>query len=525
MSGNAQQTNSDVYYDPYLRDINSNPYPTYQRLREEAPLYYNEQYNFYALSRYDDVRKGLADHKTFISSHGGILEMIQAKVQMPPGTFIFEDPPIHTAHRSIVQRIFAPRRMIGLEDKIRAITVDCLDKLVGRDEFDFVADIGAQIPMRVIGTLLGIPEEDFQTVRERVDARMRTEEGKPGQYGEILSMDENFEPYIDWRIQNPSDDIITELLNVEFKDETGTERKLTRDELLTFVSVLAGAGNETTNKLIGWLGKTLAEHPDQRRTLAEDPSLIPDAIEEVLRFEPVGPHLARYVTKDVEYYGQTVPAGSAILFIAASANRDDSVFPDPDRFDIHRDRAAHCTFGYGVHTCIGNVLARTEGRVFLEEMLKRFPEWNVDLENAQLVSTSTVRGWETLPAYFNEAGAAKIKARVEENAKDAQTQAETAPVSVDGSWTITIKGPTGPMESVLEVEPLGDGLRGVQSGEGSSSEVDDISYKNGELVWINKINKPMKMTLTFTGKVEGDTMSGKVKAGFMGSFPFIATKA
>jgi cytochrome P450 len=209
---------------------------------------------------------------------------------------------------------------------------------------------------------------------------------------------EAFAEYVEWRTKHPSDDLMTQLLNAEFVDETGTTRKLTRDEILIFVQVLAGAGNETTNRLIGWTGKVLAEHPDQRKELVNDPSLIPDAIEEVLRFEPPAPHVSRYVSRDVEVQGQIVPEGSAMMFLIGSANRDDRMYPDGDRFDIHRkSRPRHLSFGWGGHACLGAALARVEGRVAFEELLKRFPDWEVDLENARLSSTSTVRGWETLP--------------------------------------------------------------------------------------------------------------------------------
>jgi cytochrome P450 len=390
---------SPVSFDPYQSELAKNPYPMYKRMREEAPLYYNKQYDFYAVSRYDDVRAGHADHATFSSARGGILELVKLNMELPPGVFIFEDPPIHTAHRNIVARMFSPRRMRDLEPMIRDFTVDTLDKLVGRDEIDFIADIGAQVPMRVIGALLGIPEADLETIRESADSRIVTEEGKPIDYEttQIAGMPE-FEHYIDWRMKNPSDDVMTEFLNVEFVDDKGVTRKLSREEILSFCNVLAGAGNETTNRLMGWSAKVLADHPDQRRQLVQDPSLIPEAVEEILRFEPMGPFTARYVTRDVEYYGQTVPAGSTMMFMLAAANRDERRFPEPDRFDINRDRAPHLTFGYGIHTCPGNVLARLEGRIFLDEMLKRFPEWDIDLDRAKLTCTSTVRGWDTLPA-------------------------------------------------------------------------------------------------------------------------------
>jgi cytochrome P450 len=513
-------TGNAVYYDPYNVDIVRDPYPVYRRLREEAPLYYNPEHDFYAVSRFDDVQQGLANHETFISSRGGILELIKANVEMPPGTFIFEDPPLHTVHRGVVARIFSPRRMNGLDAMIREFTARTLDSLVGRDSFDFIADIGAQVPMRVIGMLLGIPEEDQQGVRERADARLRTEAGQPLSYDEGFSLAGGFEEYIDWRVKNPSDDVMTELLTIEFTDETGTNRRLTRDEVLTFVNVIAGAGNETTNRLIGWTAKTLAEHPDQRRELVADPSLIPEAIEEVLRYEPMGTHVGRYVARDVEYYGQTVPQGSAILFLVGSANRDEQRFPDPDRFDIHRNRAAHVTFGSGIHTCPGNVLARLEGRIVLEEVLKRFPEWEIDMENAELSSTSTVRGWETLPAYI---GSVPVRAAARQPVPAAETV--TAPMaSVEGKWAVTIKGPTGPQATTLVLESVDGVLTGTQSGEGATTPIDAATFENGKIFWSQQITKPMKLKLEFSGTVDGDSMEGKVKTGFMGSFGFTAVK-
>ncbi len=513
-----------VYFDPYQVDITRNPYPVYKRMRDEAPLYYNEEHDFYALSRYDDVRAGHANHETFISGRGGILEMIKQNIELPPGMFIFEDPPLHTAHRSIIARMFSPRRMRDLEPMIRDFTVSTLDKLVGRQQFDVIADISTEIPMRVIGALLGIPEADLQTVRRNADEKLKTEAGKPIDYDSspLLGVG-GFEEYIDWRVKNPSDDVMTEFLNVEFADETGTTRKLTREEILTFCNVLAGAGNETTNRLMGWSAKVLAEHPDQRRELAANPALIADAVEEILRFEPMGPFTARYVTQDVEYYGQTVPAGSTMLFMLASANRDERRFPDPDRFDIHRDRAPHMTFGYGIHTCPGNVLARLEGRIFLEEMLTRFPEWKIDMENAELLCTSTVRGWDTLPAYIGDKPARPATKTVAAN--EATPAGPTDASSLAGDWIITVEGPTGPMPSTLEIRYDKGTLSGVQTGDGVATPVEEIRLTGSEIVWTNKIAKPIKMSLTFNGTVAGDAIKGKVKAGFMGKFVFTGKKS
>jgi len=252
--------------------------------------------------------------------------------------------------------------------------------------------------MRVIGMLLGIPEQDQVAVRENTDANLRTKPGQPMEVQqERVASGDLFEDYIEWRAEHPSDDLMTQLLNAEFEDEHGELRTLTRQEVSTYTAVLAGAGNETTGRLIGWLAKVLAEHPDQRHAIVDDLSLVPRAIEETLRFEPTGHANARYVMHDVDYYGTTVPAGSAILTIMASANRDPRSFENPDVFDIHRDDIGHLTFGYGTHFCLGASLARLEGRVALQEILNRWTEWDVDYDGTQLASTSTVRGWEHMP--------------------------------------------------------------------------------------------------------------------------------
>jgi cytochrome P450 len=192
---------------------------------------------------------------------------------------------------------------------------------------------------------------------------------------------------------------MTELLNVEFVDETGVTRKLTKGEILVFTNLLFGAGNDTTNKLIGWMGKVLAEHPDQRRDVLHDRSLIPQTIEELLRFQSPGPSVARYVAKDTEVLGMKVPEGSLMLALVAAGNRDETKFVDGDSFNIHRERTPHLSFGFGFHNCLGNALARVEGRAALDEILNRFPEWDVDLGNAIMRPSTTVRGWDKLPAY------------------------------------------------------------------------------------------------------------------------------
>ena len=389
---------SDVYYDPYDFEIDADPYPVWKRLRDEAPLYWNEKYEFFALSRWDDVDAGMLDWKTYLSGRGSVLELIKANVEIPPGSILFEDPPTHDVHRGILSRVFTPKKMLALEPQVRAYCAEVLDPLAATGEFDFIADLGKFMPMRVIGMLLGIPEQDQVAIRDRLDEGLRLDEGVPSERDyDALGAHEAFSDYITWRADHPSDDLMTELLNAEFEDEHGVTRTLTHQEILGYVGLLAGAGNETTTRLIGFAGEVLGRHPDQRAELAADRSLIPNAIEELLRYESPSPVQSRYVTRDVELYGRTVPEGSVMVMLNGSANRDERHVPDGDRFDIHRDIGRHQAFGYGIHLCLGAALARLEGRVALDEVLTRFGEWTVDYDRAKRARTSTVRGWETLP--------------------------------------------------------------------------------------------------------------------------------
>jgi cytochrome P450 len=391
-------TDTAIAWDPYNQAYAADPFPIYKRMREESPLYYNEQYDFFAVARFSDIERGLPDWRTFSSAKGGILELIKSGIEIPSGTLIFEDPPIHDIHRKLLSRVFTPKRVLGLEPQIRDYCLRTLQPLIGERQFDMVEAFSREFPMRVIGMLLGIPESDQANIRDLGNESLRTEDGKPMELGASGVMDgEVFGAYIDWRKDNPSDDLMTELIRAEFTDENGENRTLTRDEILTYVTVVAGAGNETTGRLIGWATSILAKHPEARAELAADLSLVPNAIEEILRMQPPGHAIARYVTTDVEFHGQKVPEGSAILFIIAAANRDPARYPDPDTFNIRRQIGQQLTFGLGGHYCLGAALARLEGRVALEEILKHFPSWDVDWDAAKLASTSTVRGYESLP--------------------------------------------------------------------------------------------------------------------------------
>ena len=295
----ATATSSDLVYDPYDRETIVNPHQLFRRLREEAPLYYNEQYDFYAVSRYDDTQSVLLDRETFISRKGVTLDLFLADIEIPPGTLIFEDPPTHGIHRSLLSRMFTPRRVSSLEPDIRNLCAQLLDPLVGAGGFDFVTDLGSQVPMRVIGMLLGIPESDQESVRDHFFNSRNDDSREEGQLSGAI-----FGDYIDWRVEHPSEDIMTQLLNAEFEDETGKTKRLTRDELLAYVNIVAAAGNETTKTLIGFSGKLLAENPDERRLLVEDLSLVPNAIEEIVRYEPNTLQNGRYSVRESSTTGR-----------------------------------------------------------------------------------------------------------------------------------------------------------------------------------------------------------------------------
>jgi cytochrome P450 len=388
----------ELYYDPFDNNIDDDPYPIWKRMREEAPLYYNEKYNFYALSRHEDVAPALPNWQTYRSGHGTTADILFSGIEVPPGILLFEDPPLHDLHRKLLSRVFTPRRMLAVEDLVREFCSRALDPIVESDRFDFVVDLGAIMPMRTIGYLLGIPEDAQQLIRDRNDTRISVQSSPDGDISPSIFQDAiaEFVEYIEWRATHPSDDLMTELLNAEIEEVGGHRRKLERGEVLAYTAMIAGAGNETTARLIGAMGQLLAEHPEQRRELVADPSLIPGAVEETLRFEPPSPVQARYVARDVEHYGQTITEGSYMLLINASADRDEARHPDPDRFDIHR-KATHLGFGQGIHFCLGSALARLEARVAFEEVLKRWTDWDVDYDNARRAHTSSVRGWAQLP--------------------------------------------------------------------------------------------------------------------------------
>lgn len=387
-------------WDPFDPAAKADPYPVWRRLRDECPVYHNEAHDFWALSRFADVDAAHRDPETFSSAHGTVLELMTREPQTGP-LMIFQDPPEHTVLRRLVSRAFTPRRVAQMEERVRELCGHLLDAQDGMHRFDLVADYGAVVPAQVIATLLGVPPSDRAEVRRHIDRSFHLEPGvgmaNPvaaeswGFLGEYLTRQ------LRERVGRRRDDLLSDLLDARFPDPSGTVRELGVEGSAVFALLLISAGTETVARLIGWAGFLLAAHPDQRALLAADPGLIPDAVEEVLRYEPPSPVQGRWTTTDVTLHGTVIPADAKVLLLTGSAGRDERAYPDPDRFDVRRRASLHLSFGYGAHFCLGAALARLEARVALEELLKRHPHWDVDHDGAELLFTSTVRGYKRLP--------------------------------------------------------------------------------------------------------------------------------
>lgn len=390
---------ADLRWDPLDASFKTDPHPIWRRLRDEAPLYRNEQYDFWALSRFEDVMTAHMDPRTFSSAHGTVLEQM---TEQPTGSMmIFMDQPEHTVLRRLVSRAFTPRRVAELEESVRDLCRGLLDAQRGRDGFDYVADFGAIVPANVIAMLLGVPEADRSRVRETINTIFHIEPGvgmvNDVSVGAMIELHTYITDQVAERQRTPRDDMFSDLATADLLEPDGSHRTLTLEESANFGVLLVAAGTETVARLLGWAGSVLADHPDQRAELAADGALIPGAVEELLRYEAPSPVQGRWSTAPTEFHGTVIPPDSKVLLLTGSAGRDDRAFPEADRFDIHRKVDQHLSFGYGIHFCIGAALARLEGRIAIEETLARFPDWGVEREKSSFLFTSTVRGYSNLP--------------------------------------------------------------------------------------------------------------------------------
>lgn len=394
-------TMMDLRWDPFDRGLHREPYGIWKRLRDEAPVYRNEQYDFYALSRFADVVEASLDTETFSSGHGITLDAIGPDPYPSPRPMIMMDPPDHTALRKMVNRTFFRTQVATLEERVRKLCRAYLDKFVGAPGFDYVRDFSMKFPVMVISSLLGFPEEDHDNLREWSDAQLHREEGTT-QLGD-QGQDANakllgyYAEQIKQRRVTVADDIVGNLMTTDLVQSGKQTRRLDDTELLMFVAMINVAGNETVARLLGWAALTLARNPDQRAKLVADPQLIGGAIEELLRYDAPSPVQGRYTTREVTYHDTVIPAGSRVALLNGSAGRDERQYENPDTFDVERKGIRHVSFGHGSHFCLGAALARLETRIALEETLARFPTWDVEQNTVRFVHTNSVRGPASVP--------------------------------------------------------------------------------------------------------------------------------
>jgi cytochrome P450 len=399
----SEVSGGPIEFDPFSQDFFDGAYDTYRRLRDEAPVYYSAKWDFWALTRYDDVAPATRDHETYSSAKGATLDMVKAHDDaIPvPKVIISMDPPEHEKMRKLVSKVFTPRAIDALEDMVRGKVYECLDSL-DPSGFDIVADFSALFPNEVITTMLGVPKEDRNQIRLWLDLLLERHPGEIAttKAGYEASMNTGLYYYdlVQKRRARREDDMISRLIDTEIERD-GVVEKLTDVDITGFATMLGGAGAETVTKLVGNAMVAFADFPDQWQKLREDRGKVPAAVEELLRYEAPSQYQIRTATRDVTCYGTTIPEGSAVLLVTGSATRDERMFPDPDRLDIDRQRKMgfNLAFGYGVHSCLGAALARMESRIALEALLDVVPEYEVDRDGLRRVAMANVCGWSNVP--------------------------------------------------------------------------------------------------------------------------------
>ena len=391
-----------VEFDPLSADFFDDPYDTYRWLRDEAPVYHNEKYGFWALSRFADVVSAHRDWKTFSSEHGLTIDQLTDPNAGVKGTsIIMMDPPEHDRMRKLVSRVFTPRAMAALEPMVRNVISSYLDPLEGAESFDAVADFAAPFPVEVISVMLGVPKADRQQIRHWTDMMLRREEGNPKpshasieasllQIGYFLEL-------IAEKRKHPTDDMVTRLTEVEVEEEDGSTHRLTDAEIAGFATLLAAAGSETVTKLVGSGVVLFARNPDEWRKLLDDPEKVPAAVEEVLRYWAPSQYQGRFTHRSAEYEGGTIPEGVPVFLVTGAANRDEREYEDPDNFDIDRELGLRVGLGHGIHACLGAALARLESRVAFDELRERMPAYSVDDSGLRRVQMSNVAGFSNVP--------------------------------------------------------------------------------------------------------------------------------
>ncbi len=401
--GTGSAGTTAVEFDPFSDEFFNDPYDLYRRMRDEAPVYHNEKHGFWALFRYDDVCAAHRDWQTFSSAHGVDLSTLNQDEGLIRSArmIIMMDPPEHDRMRSLVSRVFTPKAVAALEPMVREVITSFLSPYDGADSFDAVQDFAGPFPVEVISRMLGVPVGERQQIRHWLDIGLHREPGQrdPTPEGMEAQMEMwlYFSELTRAKREHPDDDMISRLTQVEVDRGDGTATRLDDEEIAGFAGLLGGAGAETVTKLVGNAVFLFHRHPDQYRALAEDASLVQGAVEEVLRYFPPSQYQGRFSVRDATYSGVTVPAGHPTILVTGSATRDERHYEDPDRFDIRRQPGLALGFGYGVHSCLGAALARMESRIAIEELVRRWPSYEVDEGGLRRVQMSNVAGYSHVP--------------------------------------------------------------------------------------------------------------------------------
>jgi cytochrome P450 len=401
MSGPARVLTADapVEYDPFSYEQDEDPYPVYRWMRDHAPVYRSERHDFFALTRFQDNLDAFLDPATFSSSWGTSIEFMNGPKD-DTGLMIFMDPPRHTRYRKLISKAFTPRSIQMIEGEIRRIATAYLDALVGRPRFDVVKEFTARLPMDVISSMLGIPKADRLDVQRDSNLMLHREPGNPMPVREAFQAQARLMKYLTAQIEDrrrhPQDDLMTRLTQVEQGDDEGVRARLSDDDIRAFMILLATAGNETVTKLLATAFHELWKHPDERRRLVANPGLVPNAVEETLRYDPPSQYQGRVSTREVVLHGTHIPKHARVLLINGATGRDERRFAEPDRYDVGREIDFHLGFGYGRHICLGASLARMESRIGIEEFLRRWPEYEIPADGAVRMHSSNVRGFSGL---------------------------------------------------------------------------------------------------------------------------------
>jgi cytochrome P450 len=404
-------TSAPVEFDPLSEGFFNDPTEVYRRLRDEAPVYFNEQYGFYALSRFADVLSAHRDWEAFSSAHGiELFTLLTKDAEEIRGyrSIIMMDPPEHDRLRGLVSRVFTPRAIDALEPMVRDVIVGFLGPLDDAGEFDAVADFAAPFPVEVISRMLGVPEGERQAIRHRLDLSLHREPGQMEPSAEnmqaVLEGAMYFSELTGEKRKHPGDDMLSRLTQVTIDRGDGTETGLDDAEIIGFASLLGGAGAETVTKLVGNAIVLLDRHPEQWQKILEDPGQIPRAVEEILRYWPPSQYQGRYCVVDRTFEGGTVPAGQPVLLLTGAATRDPRAFERADDFDVERPPAITIGFGHGAHSCLGAALARLESRIAIEELARRWARLEVDEGGLRRVHMANVAGFANVPVRATRRG-------------------------------------------------------------------------------------------------------------------------